>query len=113
MTIEKFITEINTLKTFYSKYCHDKHTHQNNISKQLKYKDECHVIDLSLCLTCMELIDYSFDRLIECPHEIKPRCRKCLNPCYEKTKWKRVAKLMRYSGIQLGILKIKNYLHKI
>ena len=54
-----------------------------------------------------ELINYSFDRLNECPHDIKPRCRTCPSPCYEKQEWKKLSKLMKYSGLQFGLIKIK------
>ena len=67
-------------------------------------------VELNLCEECHSLISYSFDRLKGCPHEIKPRCRQCPNPCYEKQEWKSLAKIMRYSGIRLGLSKIKNKL---
>ena len=104
MTEEKFQGEIATLKKFFTKFCKDKHQNQNSHIYDLKYKNFSSKLDICLCKECHELINYSFDRLKECPHEIKPRCRKCPNPCYEKTQWKSLAKLMRYSGIQLGII---------
>ena len=109
MTKEKFKIEIDTLKKFYTKYCHDKHDNQDKLIRKLPYKGEVFDITLELCPSCMALLNYSFERLQECPHEIKPRCRQCPNPCYEKKEWKKVAKLMRYSGIQLGILKVKRF----
>ncbi len=110
MTTEKFTSEAQTLKKFFELYCNDKHTLQTDHCKQLEYNDEKINIELKLCPDCIELIHYSFDRLIECPHDPKPRCRTCSNPCYSKDEWKKVAKLMRYSGIQLGISKIKKFL---
>jgi hypothetical protein len=110
MQTDKFKSEVQTLKKFFELHCNDKHTDQKNHCKQLFYNDEKINVDLELCTECIELIDYSFDRLVECPHDPKPRCRTCPNPCYEKKEWKKVAKLMKYSGIQLGILKIKRFL---
>ena len=109
MTQEKFVSETETLKKFFSVYCKDKHTDQQNYVKEITYQNEMIQIELNLCDECTELINYSFERLQGCPHEIKPRCRSCANPCYEKPQWKKLAKLMRYSGIQLGILKIKKF----
>ena len=109
MKNEKFIGEVETLKKFFTIYCKDKHTKQHNNIKSIDYKSESYDIHLCLCDECNELINYSIQRLQECPHEIKPRCRKCPNPCYEKPQWKKVAKLMKYSGIQLGILKIRKF----
>ena len=111
MTEEKFQSEIDTLNKFFSKYCHDKHENQKTTSYKFKYKNLSFETQTSLCKECHELISYSFERLKECPHEIKPRCRKCPNTCYEKTQWKSLAKLMRYSGIKLGFInKVKKYL---
>jgi len=109
MTNEKFISEVDTLNKFFTIYCRDKHTKQNSYIRNLQYKNENYNIKFNLCDECSELITYSIERLQGCPHEIKPRCRTCPNPCYAKVEWKKLAKLMRYSGIQLGILKIKKF----
>ncbi len=113
MKIEKFEIEINTLKKFYEFYCKDKHSHQKNFNVNLNYKNRGFNIDLFLCEECFEAINYSFDRLKNCPHEIKPRCRKCPNPCYEKERWKNIAKIMKYSSIKLSLGKIKSRVLKI
>ncbi|MEA3288993.1 MAG: nitrous oxide-stimulated promoter family protein [Campylobacterota bacterium] len=112
MTTEKFTSEAQTLKKFFELNCIDKHTKQTHHCKQLVYNKETINIELELCSECIKLIHYSFDRLSQCPHNPKPRCRTCPDPCYSKDEWKKVAKLMRYSGIQLGILKIKNFFLK-
>jgi hypothetical protein len=109
MTTEKFTSEVQTLKKFFELHCKDKHTNQIDQCKQLDYNNTMVDIKLELCSECIQLIQYSFDRLIECPHDPKPRCRTCPTPCYSKDKWKRVAKLMKYSGIQLGLSKIKKF----
>ena len=110
MTNEKFISEVETLKKFFTIHCKDKHLNQNSYMKILQYKNQHYDVSFHLCCECKKLINYSIQRLEECPHDIKPRCRTCINPCYEKTEWKKLAKLMRYSGIHLGILKIKKFL---
>ena len=110
MTTDKFKSEVQILKKFFELHCFDNHTGQNHHCKQMEYNGEKVYVELELCSDCIELIDYSFNRLIECPHDPKPRCRTCPNPCYEKKEWKKVAKLMRHSGIQLGLLKLKKFL---
>ena len=112
MTTEKFTSEAKTLKKFFELHCHDKHTNLSNHCKQVDYNGTKINIELELCSECLSLIHYSFDRLSECPHDPKPRCRKCPNPCYSKDEWKKVAKLMRYSGIKLGFIKVKNFFFK-
>ncbi len=112
MEIIKFKQEVSTLKKFFEIYCENKHKEQKNIKKNLSYKDEKVEIALDLCEECLKNIEYSFNRLLECPHEIKPRCRTCPNPCYEKPQWKNTAKIMRYSGMKLGLLSIKKLFKK-
>jgi len=106
MTQDKFESEVDTLKKFFTKYCEDKHKNQYQHRYLLEYKLNSYKHNIYLCKECHELIRYSFNRLIECPHEIKPRCRKCSDPCYEKKEWKQLAKLMRYSGYKFGLTKI-------
>lgn len=108
MTQEKFKSEISTLREFILNFCENKHNNQFTKKYSIKYRNDFVDFEISLCKECHELMKYSFDRLIECPHDIKPRCRQCPSPCYEKQEWKSLAKIMRYSGIKLGLIKIKN-----
>ena len=108
MTNEKFEIEIKTLKSFFEVYCKDKHQNQENKNVVLKYKEKTFEIKLCLCADCQDAINYSFDRLLQCPHEIKPRCRTCPTPCYEKPRWKSTAKVMIYSAMKLSLSKMKS-----
>ena len=108
MTNKKFENEVNTLKCFFTEYCKDKHSKQNHYDHTLQYKQKNLPIELNLCDQCHELISYAFEKLHDCPHEEKPRCRNCPNPCYEKPQWKQLSRIMRYSSFKLGIKKIKN-----
>jgi len=110
MTVEKFANETETLKTFLQTYCKDKHHNQQQIEQPIIYKNQTFIISTYLCEECQIQYNYSLQKLVECPHEEKPRCRKCPNPCYEKPYWKKLAKIMRYSGLKLGLLKLKNRL---
>lgn len=108
MDIKKFETEVDTLKSFFEIYCKDKHKNSNTVAVDLEYKGKIISRELKLCDECLDNIKYSFERLRECPHEIKPRCRKCPSPCYEKSYWKKTSKVMMYSGVQLGLIKVKD-----
>ena len=113
MTNEKFESEINTLKKFFEIYCKDKHENQKNHTSYVEYKSKFLTLELDLCEECYKTINYSFLKLQNCPHEIKPRCRVCPNPCYEKLEWKDIAKVMKYSAIKLSLGKIKSRILKI
>lgn len=100
---------MQTLSDFSELYC--SHKHKKGASKQHRYlyKDAEFSLETTLCKECEELLEYAVARLQACPHEIKPRCRECEAPCYDKYHWKQMAKMMRYSGIHKGLVKFKKF----
>jgi uncharacterized CHY-type Zn-finger protein len=113
MKIEKFKSEVDTLVKFFQIYCHDKHQNQNKKHYIIPYKNIIIEKDVILCEECHNLLEYSITRLQECPHDPKPRCRNCENPCYEPKKYKLMAKMMRYAGMKLGLTKAAKKIKKI
>jgi hypothetical protein len=113
MREEKFKDEVFTLKRFFVKYCNDKHINQYNKTYHLNYKQNCIQFNLYLCKECHDTITYSFERLIQCPHEEKPRCRRCTTPCYEKIQWKKLAKIKKYGALKFGLKKVKNKIYDL
>lgn len=110
MTQEKFLSDTNTVLDFIQTFCNDKHKEaiKNQESLELFFHDKkVGDVEYKLCLTCKETFLYSYERLQNCPHDEKPRCRNCPNPCYEKPKWKALALIMRYSGMKKGLLRVK------
>lgn len=111
MTNEKFINDTKIVLKFIQLYCDDKHknSEKKDAIQHLIYRDKDLNIDLkyNLCEACTDTFKYSYKALQECPHEEKPSCRKCNNPCYDRPRWKHLASIMRYSGMQLGFVKIK------
>jgi hypothetical protein len=111
MTFEKYKEELTTLTTFVTHYCGDKH---KDLPKKIRsisvsYADErCDPLEAVLCAECTNIIAYGITRLQKCPYEEKPKCRKCVDPCYDRPQWKHVASIMSYSGMKLGLTKIKN-----
>ncbi len=110
MTKEKFTSEIATLKKFFNIYCHGKKHDNIKLQKvNLNFQNQEFNYEFELCDECFKLLKYSFDRLQKCPHDTKPKCRTCATPCYEPYQWKKVAKVMRYAGIQQGLNKVKKF----
>lgn len=111
MTTEKFIDEVSVVTKFIQIYCDDKHkdAQKNKSAISLDYNGVNGVIKLKfeLCDECEKMARYAYKRLQACPHEQKPRCHTCPKPCYELYMWKNMAKMMRYSGLKLGLSKIK------
>ena len=110
MTQDKFIHDSETVLKFIQFYCDNKHL---DIGKEdgkfkLVYKDKDLNQDLcyQLCQECKHSLHYSYVKLQECPQVEKPSCRKCKEPCYEKKEWKNSAKIMKFSGMRMGLIKI-------
>ncbi|MCI0501291.1 MAG: nitrous oxide-stimulated promoter family protein [Epsilonproteobacteria bacterium] len=103
MTLDKYTTEVEILKNYFPYYC--KHHHSNQIDKEFlhSYKDKDFSIKVSLCDECFDAMQYSIQRLQNCQYEEKPRCRTCKTPCYEKSYWKKLAKVMIYSSLRLKL----------
>ena len=111
MTFEKYTQEVTTLTKFVAIYCADLHTDvpKKSHSIMLKYAGErSEPLEAELCDECAETVAYGIGRLQGCPFDNKPKCRKCPNPCYDRPMWKKVAKIMRHSGIKLGMEKVRN-----
>ena len=113
MTTEKFKSEVETLNKFFQIYCNEKHSNQYEKKYNVIYKDLTLDFNANLCEECHDLLNYAIQRLQECPHDVKPRCRKCENPCYEKGKYKQMAKMMRFAGMKLGLTKAAQKFKKI
>lgn len=113
MTEKKFIHDSETVLKFIKCYCDNKHDNnlQSKESVNLCYnnKDLDKKIEFKLCPDCRCTLFYSYAKLQSCPHTDKPSCRTCPDPCYGKNEWKKLAKIMSYSGMKLGLLKIKKF----
>ncbi len=105
MTNEKFKSEIETLNKFFNIYCQNKHQNQTRKKYNITYNNTSFQLDTNLCNECKELLEYAIQKLQNCPYKEKPKCRKCPNPCYDKQEYKQMAKIMRYSGMKLGLTK--------
>jgi hypothetical protein len=113
MDAKKFQEELNTVSSFLLYYC-EKHEHsRSDTAFSCSHEGVCYTQQVLLCKECFELMEYTAAKLSACPHTVKPRCRKCPNPCYEKKQWKTLAKVMRFSGMHAGVLHVKKRFAKI
>ena len=56
---------------------------------------------LALCPGCTRLLRYGLTMRLRCPHELKPLCKKCPNPCYKPDYRERIREVMKFSGMHL------------
>jgi len=114
MDKNRYLDESHILKDFFSFYCKHKHKdkQKNKLLQTLKYnEEEFEILELDLCDECASLYKYANKNLNECEKIPKPKCRECKTRCYDDSSWKKMANVMRYSGIRLGYIKIKKRLN--
>jgi len=94
MDKQQYLQELENLQRFIAFYCQKKHLQGSE----------------NLCEECRNLYLYAKKSLDQCTMDPKPKCRNCPEPCYEKREWKKMAQVMRFSGISLGYDKAKKKL---
>ncbi len=73
--------EKETIGVMIRMYCH--HFHQTK----------------TLCLDCLDLYDYSINRIKNCPFgRGKPICKECTVHCYKSDKREEIRRVMRFAG---------------
>lgn len=115
MTPAKLHSDSKTLHRFIQLHCTKEHHDIEKKKGNLKVSFQELPVDeflYELCDECEILLHYAYDRLQHCPHEPKPSCRKCPDPCYEKPMWKKMAHIMMYSGMRLGLTKMRKLFFK-
>ena len=113
---DKFIHDTQTVLKFIQLYCDEKHkdSEKQDGIQHLNYlnKDLHEEINYHLCEACTDTFIYSYKALQKCPHDEKPSCRKCPEPCYDRPRWKHLASIMKFSGMKFGLIKIKKFFKK-
>jgi hypothetical protein len=110
MTKENLYKEVEKLEKFFVIYCNDKHKNINKPNQILK--TDGYEFEFELCDECFKLIKYSIDKLDCCTKDPKPKCRVCPDNCYEKEEKKQMSRVMRHSGMKLGLNRIKKMFFK-
>jgi len=54
-----------------------------------------------LCPDCRKLLDHGIAKLLLCPYDPKPMCKKCTTHCYAPDYRERIRAVMRFSGLYL------------
>ncbi len=93
--------DIQVLRDFISIFCREKHPGRTKdvfpvIDERLRHAlgDK----DLTLCVDCTRLLNHGTAKLLLCPYDPKPMCKKCETHCYASGYRERIRKVMRFSG---------------
>ncbi len=92
------------LKDFISIFCRENHSER---AKELfpirdeRLRQALGDKDLMLCQDCIKLLDHGTAKLLLCPYDPKPMCKKCETHCYAPGYRERIREVMRFSGLYL------------
>ncbi len=57
--------------------------------------------DLLLCQDCQKLMNHGIAKLLLCPYDPKPMCKKCETHCYAPGYREKMREVMRFSGLYM------------
>jgi hypothetical protein len=96
--------DIGVLADFISIYC--RHHHPTASREPVTFQDErlSRVLEgkeLKLCPQCDKLLGHGTAKLVLCPYDPKPSCKKCPTHCFAPFYRQNIRQVMRFSGIYL------------
>ena len=96
--------DIRVLADFISIYC--RHHHAAASRKPVTFRDErltriLEAKELKLCPQCDKLLSHGATKLVLCPYDPKPACKKCPTHCFAPFYRQRIRRVMRFSGMYL------------
>ena len=96
--------DIKILGNFISIFCRE--NHQTEVKSTFPIKDDrlrgiLGNKDLILCPDCQKLLSHGITKLLLCPYDPKPMCKKCATHCYAPGYREKIREVMRFSGLYL------------
>ena len=85
-------------------FCREKHRAEAKNVFHIKDDGLRHALDGKhpvLCHDCSKLLNHAIVKLLLCPYDPKPACRKCQTHCYAPVYREKIREVMRFSGLYL------------
>ena len=95
--------DIEVLGEFTAIFCSENH----NVKEKAVFiiKDErlqsLNDKQIDLCPDCTRLLNHGIAKLLQCPHDPKPMCKKCTTQCYAPGYRESMREVMKFSGLYL------------
>ena len=96
--------DIRILRDFVSVFCRENHREETKDAfpiKDARLRQALGQKDLVLCHDCSKLLNHGIAKLLLCPYDPKPMCKKCETHCYAPGYREKVREVMRFSGMYL------------
>jgi hypothetical protein len=96
--------DIRVLSDFVEVFCREKHKAETKEAFKINETRLSEVLDnkhLMLCQDCSKLLYHGIAKLLLCPYNPKPTCKKCPRHCYAPGYREKMRGVMRFSGMYL------------
>ena len=96
--------EIRVLANFVSIFCREKHRGETKNTFSVTDARLHHIFQdnkLVLCRDCQRLLSHGIAKLLLCPYDPKPMCKKCETHCYAPGYREKIREVMKFSGLYL------------
>ena len=96
--------DLRVLANFISIFCRENHQAETKDIfpiKDARLRRSLGDKDLLLCQDCCKLLRHGIAKLLLCPYDPKPMCKKCPTHCYAPGYRKRMQEVMRFSGMYM------------
>ena len=96
--------DIKILGGFVSIFCRENHREQDKDVFTIKDERLQRILDhgsLLLCRDCRKLLYHGIAKLLQCPYDPKPMCKKCPTVCYAVGYREKIREVMKFSGLFL------------
>lgn len=93
--------DLKVLRDFISIFCREEHPGQAKDVFSVKDGRLRHALgngELTLCADCTQLLNHGMAKLLLCPYDPKPMCKKCETHCYAPGYRERIREVMKFSG---------------
>ena len=101
-TVRQKKRDIRILAQFVQVFCRENHLSPKK-SFEYRHLDSGRYLPnaVMLCEECHDLLTHGLTKLLLCPHDPKPMCKKCTTHCYRPGYREQVRQVMRFSGMYL------------
>ncbi len=98
---DKKARDLRVLGDFISIFCRENHRAEAKGPFPIKddrLRQSLGGKDLVLCQDCRKLLEHGIAKLLLCPYDPKPMCKKCETHCYAPGYREKMRQVMRFSG---------------
>jgi hypothetical protein len=96
--------DARVLADFVSIFCRERHHTEAKspfLVKDERLRNSLGDKEIQLCPDCSRLLIHGIAKLLLCPYEPKPMCKKCETHCFAPGYRERVREVMKFSGLYL------------